>query len=446
MVARVAFEELADEILTRLTQTRESNPIDGSWFDIHGATCVEGLDDAETELLGRIRRVTGPRVTVLASMDLHGNVSQRLACRTDLITCYRTASYDDVTDTKQRARRNLVAIPTSEGGTKSRPLKAWSRIPILLPGEQTSTRIEFAKALYQLVPEIEATPGVLNAAIWEGYACADEPRNHAVVMVTGWDAEVIAQKAQKLAAHFWDAREAFQVVAPTGSLAECIDVALRSDRRPFFMSDSEHNPTAGGAGDVTWTLPRVLARPDFQRSDGPVVIYASIPGSASSQDNRELLLERLSRLLLVQKSTVSTRARASSTGRVHTIRHGDRDAIVECVLQLGSVFVVITKLRKPYHHESDFTQLSLEPRSAEIVIVKIGCLEPELYEMAADWRLALTIGSADQDLARLGHARIYRPTWSFDQGSDERPDLTPGLIPSSHEPFVVWIFEGHIQG
>lgn len=86
------------------------------------------------------------------------------------------------------------------------------------------------------------------------------------------------------------------------------------------------------------------------------------------------------------------------TGRVHAIRHGDRHAIIECVLQVGSVFVVITKLRKSCHHEPDFTQLSLKPRSAEIVIVKIGYLELELGEMAANWRLA-----------QLGHARIYRP-------------------------------------
>ena len=115
---------------------------------------------------------------------------------------------------------------------------------------------------------------MLDAAIWVGYACADEHRSHA---------EVIAQKVQKLAARFWDAREAFQVVAPTGSLAECIDVAFRSDRRPFFVSDSGDNPMAGGAGDVTWTLSRVLARPDFQRSDGPVVIYASIPGQQAAE-------------------------------------------------------------------------------------------------------------------------------------------------------------------
>ena len=38
------------------------------------------------------------------------------------------------------------------------------------------------------------------------------------------------------------------------------------------------NPTAGGAGDVTWTLNELLERKEFKNSTGPTVIYASIPG------------------------------------------------------------------------------------------------------------------------------------------------------------------------
>ena len=38
------------------------------------------------------------------------------------------------------------------------------------------------------------------------------------------------------------------------------------------------NPTAGGAGDVTWTLDRLLKEKEFKKSDGPSLIYASIPG------------------------------------------------------------------------------------------------------------------------------------------------------------------------
>ncbi|KAJ5584780.1 MlrC C-terminus superfamily protein [Penicillium hispanicum] len=434
VVTRPAFEELAREIVTRLSEICESTTIQGLWFDIHGAMCVEGLDDVEVVLLDRIRAVIGPEVIVSASMDLHGNVSQRLAHQTDLITCYRMAPHEDARDTKERACRNLVNLLISNPGQLSRPLKAWAPVPILLPGEQTSTREEPAKGLYALVPEVESLSGVLDAAIWVGYAWADEPRNHAVVIVTGWDGDTVTRQAARLAQHFWDARKEFHFVAPTGSLTECIDAALSSNQHPFFISDSGDNPTAGGAGDVTWGLYRFLTRPEFRKEAGSSVIYASIPGPRA--------IETILQAGVGATVTVTAGAEVddlhhgpiSMTGRVHAIRHGDKDAVVEAVLQVGSVMVIITKLRKPFHHEDDFTQLNLQPRATDIVVVKIGYLEPELFDMAADWMLALTPGGVDQDLARLGHRCIRRPMWPFEKIFPRPPDLTPRLIPASNEP------------
>ena len=37
------------------------------------------------------------------------------------------------------------------------------------------------------------------------------------------------------------------------------------------------NPTAGGAGDVTWTLEKLLARKEFASPNGKRLIYGSIP-------------------------------------------------------------------------------------------------------------------------------------------------------------------------
>merc|ERR1719262_1318055 len=112
-------------------------------------------------------------------MDLHGNVSRELAHQSDLITCYRTAPHVDVVETRQRACKNLVDLLNRRDGS-TRPYKAWVPIPILLPGEQTSTRLEPAKHIYEAVPGVEAMDGVIDAAIWVGYAWADEPRNRAV--------------------------------------------------------------------------------------------------------------------------------------------------------------------------------------------------------------------------------------------------------------------------
>ncbi len=185
MVDRDSYESLATEICDRLAAIVADGAVDGLWYDIHGAMVVEGLDDAETDLLGRIRAVVGPGVVVSASMDLHGNVTAELAHQVDLVTCYRMAPHEDALETKERAVRNLVDVLTTRPVGEQRPVKAWVPIPVLLPGEQTSTRIEPAASLYAQVPEVEATPGVLDAAIWVGYAWADQPRDRAVTVVTG---------------------------------------------------------------------------------------------------------------------------------------------------------------------------------------------------------------------------------------------------------------------
>ncbi|KKY20016.1 hypothetical protein UCRPC4_g04281 [Phaeomoniella chlamydospora] len=437
IVTRNAFEELAEEIVARLTSIVASlnSPLDGLWFDIHGAMYVAGFQDIESELLKRIRAVIGPDTIVSASMDLHGNVSRELAHQIDLITCYRMAPHEDELDTKERACLNMVKLLKNRP-RDSRPLKAWIPLPILLPGEQTSTRVEPAKHIYAAVPDVEKLEGILDAAIWVGYAWADEPRNRAIVIVTGWEKNIVAVGAEKLAKLFWDAHEEFKFVGPTGSFAECLDTALKSKARPFFISDSGDNPTAGGSGDVTWGLKQLLARPEFKDPSGPTVIYASVPGPEAVQTAVEAGVGATVTVTAGAEVDNIHAGPITLTGKVHSIKHGDQHAIIEVVLQVGSVFAILTKLRKPYHKEHDFTDLNLSPRSADLVIVKIGYLEPELYDIAADWMLGLTPGGVDQDLQRLGHHSIRRPMWPFETDFAEEPDLTARFIPLSSEPLT----------
>uniref|UniRef100_UPI003B3B7978 MlrC C-terminal domain-containing protein n=1 Tax=Spirosoma sp. TaxID=1899569 RepID=UPI003B3B7978 len=105
-------------------------------------------------------------------------------------------------------------------------------------------------------------------------------------------------------------------------------------------------------------------------------------------------------------------------------------AEVEVVVKVGSVNVIVTQKRKPYHDEKDFKRLGLNGRTADIVVVKIGYLQPELYEMQKDWIMALTPGGVDQDLFRLPYKRIQRPMFPFDKDM-KTPDLSAKLVPLS---------------
>jgi microcystin degradation protein MlrC len=165
-----------------------------------------------------------------------------------------------------------------ESGKGKPAFKAWIPVPILLPGEKTSTRIEPGKGLYARIPALTEKEGIIDAAIWMGYPWADEPRNHGVVMVTGDNEKEVKSAAEYLAKSFWDVRNEFEFVAPVASLDESLAMALKSDKKPFMISDMGDNPTAGGAGDVTWTLNELLKRPEFKSANGPSLIYASIPG------------------------------------------------------------------------------------------------------------------------------------------------------------------------
>ncbi|MEX2595245.1 MAG: M81 family metallopeptidase [Anditalea sp.] len=427
IVTREAYESLVTKTLDLL---KKNGPYDGLFFDIHGAMSVVGLDDPEGDFIVRIREVIGKKTIISTSMDLHGNVSWRLAQNTDLITCYRMAPHEDALESKKRAVDNLLS--RIESGKGKPAYKAWIPVPILLPGEKTSTRTEPGKSLYAKVAPAANQQGIVDAAIWVGYAWADEPRNHAVVMVTGDDKEKVTNTAEKLANSFWEVRSEFEFIAPTASLRESLDKAVASNKHPFIISDMGDNPTAGGAGDVTWTLKEILARPEFKPENGPTLIYASIPGP-------ELVKEAIEagvggKVSAYAGAAVDDRFAPPLllSGTVEAIEHGDRHAETEVVVKIGSVSVIVTKKRKPYHRENDFSRLGLNPRETDIVVVKIGYLVPELYDMRADWIMALTPGGVDQDLERLNFERINRPMFPFDKEMKD-PDLKARLVPLSDE-------------
>lgn len=425
MVTREAYETLVNRTLDMLEKNK---PYDGLFFDIHGAMSVEGLDDPEGDFIIRIRKIIGPKTVISTSMDLHGNVSRRLAHHTDLITCYRMAPHEDAMESRKRALDNL--LDRLENGKGKPKYKAWVPVPILLPGEKTSTRIEPGKSLYAKVAPVAARKGVIDAAIWIGYAWADEPRNHGVVMVTGDNKKNVTKGAEELARYFWQVRSKFVFVAPTATLKESLDRAVVSKKRPFIISDSGDNPTAGGAGDVTWTLQRILERKEFKSGNGPTLIYASIPGPGFVKKAVKAGVGEIVTGLAGAAVDSRFAPPLNLSGKITAIRHGDKHAKTEVVVKIGSVYVIVTKKRKPYHKEADFTRLNLNPRETDIVVVKIGYLVPELYNMRAGWLLALTPGGVDQDLERLGYKRIKRPMFPLDKNMKD-PDLKARLIPSS---------------
>ncbi|MDU0971471.1 MAG: M81 family metallopeptidase [Actinomyces urogenitalis] len=408
VVERRAYEAWREEIEQGLRQAHQSEPLDGVFFDIHGAASVEGEDDAEGDLVTAVRRAVGPGPMISASMDLHGNVSDTLFDGCDLMTCYRMAPHEDARESVRRAAYNLVARLRDGSG---KPVKALVHVPVLLPGEKTSTRIEPARSLYARVPDVEARPGVTDAAIWIGFAWADQPRCQGAVVVYGDDRQAVADGACELAEAFWQVRDDFDFVAPVDSLEGCLEWALTA-RRPTFISDSGDNPGAGGADDVTVALAGLLAWEPV-RTGSLEVIHASIVDPVAAEAcwqagaGGEVSVELGGHIDTREPGPVPV------TGTVTALCDdpmGGRTA----ALRSGGLTVIVTSRRNQYAEHEQYARLGLDVRRADVVVVKIGYLEPDLYEAQRDWKMALTPGGVDQDLIRLGHRHIERPMVPFD--------------------------------
>ena len=260
------------------------------------------------------------------------------------------------------------------------------------------------------------------------YPWADEPRNHGVVMAYGDDEELVAKAAEKLANNFWSVRNEFEFVAPTTYLDDALNQAIKSDKKPFIISDMGDNPTAGGAGDVTWTIHEIFKRPEFKSSNSKSLIYASIPGPELVRKAIEIGIG--GKIDAMAGAEVDNRFAPPIRieGEITAIKESKNNK--EVVVKSGNIYTIVTEKRNAYHYKKNFTDLELDPEKFDIIVIKLGYLTPEIYDLRADWLMALTPGGVDQDLLRLPYKRINRPMYPLDPDIDD-PDLKALFIPSS---------------
>ncbi|MFF0921232.1 M81 family metallopeptidase [Rhizobium leguminosarum] len=409
-VSRATYEAFKGEFLERL---KPMLPLDGLYLAMHGAMYVEGMEDAEGDWISAARALVGKDCTVSASYDLHGNVTQRIIDALDIYSTYRTAPHIDVEETMRRSVSMLVkSLKTGE-----RPVVLWVPIPVVLPGERTSTVDEPAKSLYDMLPGIDAIDGVWDASLMVGYVWADEPRATAAAIMTGTDRTVLEREAKRLARAYWDAREDFVFGCETGSLEECVARAIASPTAPVVLAESGDNPTGGGVGDRADVLAELIAR------DATGVVFAGIADKAATEACYAAGIG--SELDLSVGASLDTKSSKPVHGRFtvkflhETSDPSDRQAVVS----VSGIDLVLSAKRRPYHNIVDFTRLGLDPQQASIIVVKSGYLSPELAPIANPNLMALSTGVVDQFVERLPRLRKQRPTYPFDKDFAFEPQV-----------------------
>jgi microcystin degradation protein MlrC len=245
-VTREAFERILGEMLAHL---KAALPVDGVCLDLHGAMVSDDYEDGEGEILRRVRAAIGPGIPLVASLDLHGNVTRAMVSTADAMVGYRTYPHVDMADTGARAARLLDAMLR----TGERPAKSFATLDFLTGLPSQSSFIEPCKGLYALLETLERSSGAM-LTFMPGFPMADFDECGMTVFGYGADAAGVAAAVARLRGAVSDAERDFAMELHTPDEAVTRARARGEPGRPVVIADTQDNPGAGGNGDTTGML------------------------------------------------------------------------------------------------------------------------------------------------------------------------------------------------
>lgn len=226
-------------------------PLDAVYISNHGAMITTANTDPDGEIFAMVREVVGADVPVVATLDLHGNVSERMVRAADAIVAYQTNPHVDMW-----ARGTDAAAILHEMFAGMRPDVAFLRLPLTPPTVTLLTEagpyadvIDFGQSLINA--------DIANVSVLGGFAYSDTPKNGMAIIVTARRANGAAKRvAGQIARMAWG--EHLRFVPHLTSLQDAVARVLEVGRNPelpaVILADVADNPGGGGNGNTMWIL------------------------------------------------------------------------------------------------------------------------------------------------------------------------------------------------
>ncbi|MDG2113018.1 MAG: M81 family metallopeptidase [Actinomycetota bacterium] len=231
-------------------------PVDAVVLDMHGAGVVEGIDDLEADLARRVREVIGPDITLVSTLDLHGNITAEMAEHLDLMLGVHEYPHVDM---YERGVEAVEALPQLVPGSWQ-PVTHVEQLPLLLP--TSTTDVAPASVVRDACLAAESHPDVIDCTFFHGFPYTDIPEVGAsIVVTTNNDLDLARAVAGQVATKLWDLRDEFRAesLTPEIALRQAVTAADRPGRTgPVVVNETSDNPGAGTPGDGTHVLRAML--------------------------------------------------------------------------------------------------------------------------------------------------------------------------------------------
>jgi microcystin degradation protein MlrC len=363
-VTENAYERISGEILAGI---RDANA-DAIYLDLHGAMAAEHFDDGEGELLRRVRELVGQDVPVIASLDLHANVTQCMVDHSDGLVAYRTYPHIDMAETGRRAAQLLGAC--IEAGPRWK--KYARRVPFLIPINAMCTHAEPSRSFYEDLAGLERGE-VASLSFTPGFPAVDFPECGPLIFGYGTDAAQLSRAVdslhERIVSHERD--WSIEFLSASEAVAEAMRLS-KSGGRPVVIADTQDNPGAGAASNSTCLL-RALVAHGAQRAavglfwDPQAVSVARAAGVGASV---ELVLGAASEHPFAARFVVES----LSTGRCHCDGPMLKGATVElgltACLRVDDVRVVVTSSRVQMMDRAFYRVAGVVPEDMKILVNK----------------------------------------------------------------------------
>jgi microcystin degradation protein MlrC len=229
----------------------QHGPFDAVYVANHGAMLATNDEDPDGTIIALARALGGPQAKVVVTLDLHGNISERMVANCDLIVGYRTNPHVDMTERGEEAALGLRLMLAGLAA----PQSAFIRMPItpapvalLTADGPYGDLIDFGNRR-----RAEQAGDILNVSIFGGFVFSDSAKNGIGIVVTARRDVTRAQMlAKEIAGRCWAQRERF--IKTLTPLADVVATARSANRRPVIVAECADNPGGGGTGRCTELL------------------------------------------------------------------------------------------------------------------------------------------------------------------------------------------------
>ncbi|WBU37981.1 M81 family metallopeptidase [Homoserinibacter sp. YIM 151385] len=405
-----AEDEVLDAYLDGLLPAlRAAGPLDVVLCSFHGALQTVSHDDAEAEVVRRIREVVGEDCIVAASTDLHGYISRPLVERLDILCGYRTYPHTDFVETGRRAATLAVdAVLTGR-----RPALAWARVPMIVSASAYST---LDGGFAELIADVErrcASGEVRDATVYQMQPWLDVADPHSTVVVIADDPGAARAAAAELADALWAARDGF--ASRLATIDEVVDLALDPRTpKPVVLVDSADSGNAGAPGDSMAVAERILVRERRPRS-------ATVVADAATAHLAHRLGVGAEARFEIGGAVDPRAVRIDAVGRVRSLHDGEflpegvgsAGSVIRigrsAVIRFGELDVLVCEHIVGNGDPQLYRAFGIEPTLYDLVVVKANTSFRARYRAIAGVICETdTPGAAAPDVASLPFARMPR--------------------------------------